>query len=132
MADFVKLGMENKYKEREKKSSRSTRAASTASWLVVSPAGLTSTPPYVEEVVAGSPAEKVGLRADDLILYVEGFSVPTIKVFRETLKAYGPDDEIRLQFQRGAKLESVKMKLAKQPKCRHQTERRLRFSARHE
>ena len=77
---------------------------------------VSSTPPYVEEVEAGSPAEKAGLRPDDLILYVEGFSVPTIKVFRETLKQYEPGREIILQYQRGSKLDNVKLKLANQPK----------------
>lgn len=113
MADFVKLGLEGKYKEREKVA-KIDKGGFHGIVLVVN--AVPSTPPYVEEVVAGSPAEKAGLRPDDLILYVEGFSVPTIKVFRETLKQYGPEEEIRLQFQRGSKLESVKMKLTKQPK----------------
>ena len=77
---------------------------------------VSSTPPYVEEVMPNSPAAKVGLRPDDLILYVEGESVPTIKTFRETLKLYGADDEIRLQIQRGNKLENIKLKLTNQPK----------------
>ena len=42
--------------------------------------------------------------------------MPTIKTFRETLKLYGPDDDIRLQIQRGNKLENVKLKLTNQPK----------------
>lgn len=115
MTEFVELGLKGKYKEREKVA-KIDKGGFHGIVFVVSPAGLASTPPYVEEVVAGSPADKAGLRPDDLILYVEGFSVPTLKVFRETLRAYGPDDEIRLQYQRGAKLESVKMKLTKQPK----------------
>ena len=113
MADFVKQGMKGTYKQSEKVA-RVDKAGYHGIVLVVN--AVSSTPPYIEELVAGSPAEKAGLRPDDLILYVEGFSVPTIKVFRETLKQYGPDDEVRLQLQRGAKLESVKLKLTKQPK----------------
>ena len=71
----------------------------------------------VEEVAAGSPAEKIGLRPDDLILYVEGESVPTIKTFRESLRQYEPGREITLQFQRGNKLETAKLKLTNQPKA---------------
>ncbi len=77
---------------------------------------VSSTPPYVEEIVSGSPAAIAGLRPDDLILYVEGFSVPTIKIWRETLKQYEPGREISVQLQRGNKLENVKLKLANPPK----------------
>ena len=113
MADFVKKGMKGEYKEGDK-IAKIDKAGYHGIVLVVN--AVASTPPYVEEVVPGSPADKADLRPDDLILYVEGFSVPTIKTFRETMKMYGPTDEVRLQFQRGNKLESVKVKLTKQPK----------------
>jgi serine protease Do len=113
MATFVKTGMEGTYKQGDKVA-KVDRGAYHGIVLVVN--AVSSTPPYVEEVEAGSPAEKAGLRPDDLILYVEGFSVPTIKVFRETLKQYEPGREIILQYQRGSKLDNVKLKLANQPK----------------
>ena len=113
MASFVQEAMKGNYQASVKKKFED-RGAYHGIILVVSP--VSSTPPYVEEVAAGSPAAKAGLQPDDLILYVEGNSVPTVKSFRETLKQYAPDEEIRLQFQRGARLESVKLKLAKQPK----------------
>ncbi len=113
MAMFVKEAMKGTYKQ-STKVVREDKGGYHGIILVVN--AVSSTPPYVEEVVAGSPAEKLGLRPDDLILYVEGFSVPTIKVFRETLKQYAPGEEIRIQFQRGSKLESVKLKLTNQPK----------------
>ncbi len=77
---------------------------------------VTSTPPYVEEIMSGSPAAKAGLQPDDLILYVGGEPVPTVKAFRETIKQYDPGREVTLQFQRGNKLENVRLTLAKQPK----------------
>jgi serine protease Do len=116
MAQFVKLGMENKYKEGDKVA-KIDRGGFTGIVLVVHPSGLMSTPPYVEEVVPGSPAAKAELRPDDLILYVEGFSVPTIKTYRDTMRMYAPGDDVRLQVQRGSKLESVVLKLEKQPKA---------------
>jgi S1-C subfamily serine protease len=70
----------------------------------------------VEETVARSPAAEAGLRLDDLILYVDGFSVPTIKSFREVMKTHGPGDEVKLDLQRDNKLVSVRLKLANQPK----------------
>jgi S1-C subfamily serine protease len=113
MATFVRDAMKGNYQASMKKKFED-RGAFHGIILVVSP--VSSTPPYVEEVIAGSPAAKAGLQPDDLILYVEGNSVPTVKSFRETLKQYAPDEEIRLQFQRGNRLESVKLKLTKQPK----------------
>ena len=79
-------------------------------------APVSTTPPYVEETMPGSPASKAGLRPDDLILYVDGNSVPTIKVFRETMKQYGPEAVIRLDVQRGSRLERIQLKLTNQPK----------------
>ncbi|MSQ93436.1 MAG: PDZ domain-containing protein [Gemmataceae bacterium] len=113
MAMFVKDAMKGTYKQ-STKIVRKDLGGYHGIVLVVN--AVSSTPPYVEEVATGSPAEKTGLRPDDLILYVEGYSVPTIKIFRETLKQYGPGEEIRVQLQRGSKLESVKLKLGNQPK----------------
>jgi S1-C subfamily serine protease len=75
-----------------------------------------TTPPYIEEVIAGSPASKAGLQPDDLIVYVEGELVQTIKSYRDVMRQFAPGIEIRLQVQRGNRLESVKLKLSEQPK----------------
>ena len=114
MASFVEKAMAGKYVQSEKKK-REDKGAFHGIILVVN--AVSSTPPYVEEVMPGSPAAKADLRPDDLILYVQGESVPTIKTFREALKQYGPNDEVTLQFQRGNRLESVKLKLTAQPKA---------------
>jgi len=113
MATFVRDAMKGNYQTSVKKKFED-RGAYHGITLVVSPGGV-PTPPYVEEVIAGSPAAKAGLQPDDLILYVEGYSVPTVKAFRETVRQYDPGKEISLQFQRGNKLENVRLTLSKQP-----------------
>lgn len=113
MADFVKEAIKGTYITSVKKV-REDKGGYHGIILIVN--AVPSTPPYVEEVVAGSPAAKSGMRPDDLILYVQGESVPTIRVFREAMKQYAPGDEVSLQFQRGNRLESVKLKLTDQPK----------------
>ena len=113
MSKFVKEAIDGKYKQ-STIVKREDKGGYHGMILVVN--AVSSTPPYVEEVAAGSPAAKLGMRPDDLILYVAGDSVPTIKVFRETMRQFGPSDEITIQFQRGNKLESVKMTLGQQPK----------------
>lgn len=115
MASFIRQAIDGKYVQSEKKK-REDKGAYHGIVFVVN--AVSSTPPYVEEVMPGSPAAKAGLRPDDLILYVDGESVPTIKTFRETLKVYEPGREIRLQYQRGNKLESVKLELTVQPKVK--------------
>ena len=112
-ATFVKKGMEGTYKTSDK-IVRIDKGGYHGLVLVVN--AVSSTPPYVEETAAGSPAAKAGMRPDDLILYVDGFSVPTIKTFRETMKQYEPGREVTIQFQRDNRLESVKLKLSNQPK----------------
>jgi serine protease Do len=112
MATFVREAMKGNYQASVKKKIID-QGAYHGIILVVSP--VAATPPYVEEVVAGSPAAKAGLQPDDLILYVDGESVPTVKAFRESIKQFEPGREISLKVQRGSKLESVKVHLTKQP-----------------
>ena len=76
------------------------------------------TPPFVEEVVANSPAAKAGLRPDDLIVYIDGELVQSIRNFKEIMKHVGPGSEVKLDVQRGTKLKSIKLKLEEQPKAK--------------
>jgi S1-C subfamily serine protease len=115
MAMFVAEAMKGEYKQSERVV-RIDKGGYHGIVLVVNP--VSSTPPYVEEVVTGSPAADAKLQPDDLILYVDGFSVPTIKVFRETMKQYAPGEEVTVQLQRGNRLETVKLKLTTQPKTK--------------
>jgi serine protease Do len=76
------------------------------------------TPPYVEEVVPGSPAdkpdkEKNKLQPDDLIVYLDGLPAPDINTFNQILATYSPNSEVKVDVQRGDKLVTVTIKLAK-------------------
>ena len=109
---FVEKAIRGNY-EATVRAKREDKGAYHGIILVVN--AVSSTPPYVEEVIAGSPAEKAGLLPDDLILYVDGESVPTIKAFREAVKYRDAGTDIKLDFQRGNKLLSAKVMLMKQP-----------------
>jgi serine protease Do len=74
------------------------------------------TPPYVEEVIPGSPAAKAGLKSDDLIVYFNGEQVVSVKNFKELIDPYPLDTELQLEVRRGDRLISVKMKLEKPKK----------------
>jgi serine protease Do len=115
MAAFVREAMAGKYKQSdERKRKQDDKGGYDGIILVVN--AVTTTPPYVEEVIPGSPAAKVGLQPDDLIVYVDGELVQTIKAYREVMRHFAPGMEVRLQVQRGNRLESVKLKLSEQPK----------------
>ena len=60
--------------------------------------------------------KEAGLRPDDLILYVDGELVSNIKSFRDIMKQIGPGTEIKMEIQRGNKLESVKLRVVEAPK----------------
>jgi serine protease Do len=83
------------------------------SGIVLVPNVVERTPPYIEEVMPGSPADKAKLRPDDLIVYVDGVPVPDIKSYNNLMATYAPGAEIKLEIQRGEKLSTVSITLAK-------------------
>ncbi len=115
VATFVKEAMAGTYKQSEKRA-KVDRGGYHGILLVPNAVGVT--PPYVEEVLIDSPAAKSGLRPDDLIVYIDGELVTSIKNFREIMKQSGPGMEVKLDVQRANRLISVKMKLAEQPKLK--------------
>lgn len=115
IATFVKEAMAGTYKQSEKRK-KEDRGGYHGIVLVAN--AVSATPPYVEEVLPGSPAAKAGLRPDDLIVYVDGELVPSIKLFRDIMSQVGPGTEIMLEVQRGTKLKSVRLKLTETPKTK--------------
>lgn len=62
--------------------------------------GRRSPPAYVERVRTGSPAEAIGLRADDLILRIDEFTVRTCAEFESRIKKHKPGDKLMITFKR--------------------------------
>lgn len=81
------------------------------------------TPPFVEDVVPGSPADKAKLQADDLIVYVDGVLVADIRTFYDVLSRYQPNQTVKLEIQRDRKLQTIELKLDK-PKAKKTTEKK--------
>jgi serine protease Do len=118
MATFVDKAMKGTYRQSEK---RAKVDKGGYHGIILVPNVVSATPPYVEEVTAESPAAKAGLQADDLIVYVEGELVPSIKIFRDLMKGFGPGMEVKLEVQRGTKLKGLKLKLIEAPKAKKAT-----------
>lgn len=75
------------------------------------------TPPYIEDVVPGSPADKAKLQPDDLIVYVDGLLVGDIHTYHDILSRYHPNQTVKLEIQRDRKLQTISLKLQK-PKAK--------------
>lgn len=65
---------------------------------------LPRTPPYVDGVKRGSAAERAGVKADDLILMVNGRMTPSCRMVGDEIGFIDQLDEVRLTVQRGTEL----------------------------
>jgi serine protease Do len=74
------------------------------------------TPAYVEEVAPGSPAEKAGIRVNDLISFIDGEPVDSIRTFQDYMKRTRPGTVVRVEVRRGDALQSIEVKLDEFPK----------------
>jgi len=83
--------------------------------IVLVPNVVERTPPYVEDVIKGSPAEKAGLKPDDLIVYVDGEQVGNINHFRDIVERAAPGTEFKIEIRRGDRLQAFQVKLEKMP-----------------
>jgi S1-C subfamily serine protease len=79
------------------------------------------TPPYVEDVVPGSPADKAKLQPDDRIVYVDGLLVGDIHTYMDILSRYAPNQTIKLEIERDRKLQTITLTLEK-PKTKKKRE----------
>lgn len=71
---------------------------------------LERTPPFVEGVRLDSPAARAGIKADDLILFMNGRIVQSCKLVRDELTFIDRLDEVRLTVQRGQELLDVTLR----------------------
>ncbi|MCR4413426.1 MAG: S1C family serine protease [Thermoguttaceae bacterium] len=64
--------------------------------LVLVPDVVERTPPYVDGVLPGSPADKAGIRPDDLIVLVGDQLVPSCKALRKELEYIDHEDKVNV------------------------------------
>ncbi|MBL8734377.1 MAG: trypsin-like peptidase domain-containing protein [Planctomycetes bacterium] len=79
-------------------------------------AGRRSPPAYVERVVKDSPAAKLGLRPDDLIVRIDDWSVRSCKECGEVLTKYAPGQTAKLTWKRGSTILTADVTFAEEPK----------------
>jgi serine protease Do len=78
--------------------------------LTMIPDILAKTPPYIDRIAKGSAAADAGLQPDDLVLFVDGRIVSSIKTLVDELSFVDLLDEVRLTVQRGQELVEVSLR----------------------
>lgn len=78
--------------------------------LVLVPDVLERTPPFVDQVASGSPADDAGLRPDDLVLFLGEHVVQSCRSLEEQLGMIDRGEEITLTVQRGQDLLEVSLR----------------------
>jgi serine protease Do len=78
-------------------------------------AGRQSPPAYVERVLPNSPAAQLALRADDMIVRLDDFSIRTCREFREILAKFQPGQKVKVTWKRGTQVLTGEVELATEP-----------------
>jgi serine protease Do len=121
LADFVDKAMRGEYKPIARTTEK-IEDKGAQHGLVLVPDVLERTPPYVEEVLSGSPAAKAGFKPDDLVVFMQ---VPrqdgsgeadervigSCKVFKETVAPLDPGTKLKVIIRRGQQLLSLDLTL---------------------
>jgi serine protease Do len=113
MPQFVELGMKGQYKPIKRPVIEAGLGGYHGIRFV--PNVLERTPPYVEEIVAGSPAAKAGVRIGDLVSFIDGEPIYSIKSFHEYLKKTRPGMRLRFEVRRDDNLQTIEIVLGEQP-----------------
>lgn len=77
--------------------------------LILVPDVLDRTPPYVDRVQPGSPAEKAGLRPDDLVIFINNQLVQSCQAVEADLERIDVADKVKLMLLRGQDLIEVEL-----------------------
>lgn len=71
---------------------------------------------YVEDVLEGSAADEAGLKAQDIVVNINGISVNTSPKLQEIVAQFRPGDELKIDYMRNGKLNSTTVKLKNKDK----------------
>jgi serine protease Do len=80
--------------------------------IVLVPDLLIKTPPFVDRVRSNSTAAKEGLKADDLILFINDRMAESCKTLKDELSLIDRIDSVHLIIQRGQELLELELKLS--------------------
>src|SRR5215217_9081779 len=67
----------------------------------------------VTQVIKESPAEKAGLRKDDVILRIDGENVTSVRKLNRLVSELAPDQSVRVSFSRGGAEQEITATIGK-------------------
>src|SRR5689334_24480058 len=67
----------------------------------------------VTQVIKDSPAEKAGLRKDDVILRIDGENVSSVRKLNRLVSEMSPDQNVKVSFSRGGSEQEVTATIGK-------------------
>jgi serine protease Do len=111
---FVELAKKGEYKRILK--DKTVVGAGGYTGIKFVPNVLDRTPPYVDEILPDSPAAKAGIQVNDLVSFIDGEPVYSIKSYLVAMGRTKPNDTVRMEVRRGDNLQSVDVKLGEWPK----------------
>jgi serine protease Do len=109
--DFVARGIQKSYKPVGKIELKPT-GPPPYHGIVFVPDLLPRTPPYVDRVRSNSPAAIAGIQPDDLISFVDGEPVSSIRLFQDIIRRSQVNQTLRIEVRRGTRLMTLEVKLA--------------------
>lgn len=81
--------------------------------IVMVPDVIFRTPAYIDAVVANSSAAKVGLKSDDLVLFVNGELMQSVRTMKDAMGKLEAGDVLKLVVRRGDELVTVDLPVPK-------------------
>lgn len=111
---FIELAKDGKYKPPTRIKEGGGLGGYTGIKFV--PNVLDRTPPYVDEIIPDSPAAKAGIQVNDLVSFIDGEPIYSIKSFQAAMSRTRSGDTVRMEVRRGDNLQSVDVKLGDWPK----------------
>jgi serine protease Do len=79
--------------------------------IVMVPNILPRTPPFIESVRRGSPADKAGVKPDDIVLFIDEQLIQSVAALDAVLGRIAMDDRIRLTVERDRQLVEVTLEV---------------------
>jgi serine protease Do len=114
MAEFLEKGMKGEYKPVRREVVAEGPGGFHGIRFV--PNVLERTPPYVDEILPDSPVAKAGVQVNDLISFVDGEPIYSIRSFNDYMKRTRPGMTVRFEVRRGDNLVTLDVTLAEFPK----------------
>jgi serine protease Do len=122
LAEFVDKALKGQYKRLARDDDKVVEDKRAFHGIQLIPDVLDRTPPYIEDVIPGSPAAQAGLRVNDLLIFVRAPRpetpeeidervVSSVKTFREIVAPLAPGTKIKVVVRRDSQLLTFELTL---------------------